>query len=397
MIHCEGNARDDRELLRDLMDSFRNTPHALPDKRKTAELCRGEVESAVKELIARGEGAVDYGSSGANEQFNYYEQHKERFVETLARIPLAAADETVLEVGSLGLFSVLLKKVLGYTAITGLDRRPEQPAMIRATTSIMGKCYTQDILNVDLNKIPDSLPEGKFDKIFCFEVLEHLWFPVRVLAAFRRMLKPGGKLFLSVPNCASAMSLRKMLAMQVPMVWNAFDDTLEKAHFREYTPLSLKYVLAHAGFEELAFDTLYTASSVGDFHPVVQDMYPFPKEKNLNKLLQGDTLFSVSRPTLTERESYPDMLYNTGAFQESYYGEFPETVSLDYYFSKEWLLRNADFNVDAKNSLALPAGGDRQSFKARLKTALKACLDLFPIVVQNIVKSFYHGLRRRDR
>jgi SAM-dependent methyltransferase len=292
--------------------------------------------------------------------------------------------------------------VLGYESIIGMDRMPGKAPMERIAITLLGTTYTQDVLNVDLNTDNHSYLEGEqYDKIFCFEVLEHLWYPMRALALFRRLLKPKGLLFLTVPNCASAMALRKMFAMQVPMVWNAFDDTIEKAHFREYTPLSLKYVLAHAAFEQLAFDTLYTASSVGDFHPAVQDLYPFPGQPELNTLLQGDTLFSIASPSGMPLEAYPDMLYNTGAYQESFYGEFPQTVSLGYYFSADYLRRNAPPQYPSPQSVDSPENSHTAEvtapsipFKARLKFALKALLALFPKPVQSVFRAVYHCIRR---
>jgi 2-polyprenyl-3-methyl-5-hydroxy-6-metoxy-1,4-benzoquinol methylase len=39
-----------------------------------------------------------------------------------------------------------------------------------------------------------------FDKIACFEVLEHLDSPIRALKEFKRVLKADGEIMISVPN-----------------------------------------------------------------------------------------------------------------------------------------------------------------------------------------------------
>lgn len=58
--------------------------------------------------------------------------------------------------------------------------------------------YTQPIDYVcDLLEIP--LPDASLDAIFCTEVLEHVTDPVAVIREFRRLLKPGGMLFLTAP------------------------------------------------------------------------------------------------------------------------------------------------------------------------------------------------------
>jgi SAM-dependent methyltransferase len=47
------------------------------------------------------------------------------------------------------------------------------------------------------------LAEATFDLVICTEVLEHLLWPTSLLGEVRRVLKPGGKLLVSVPNIVS--------------------------------------------------------------------------------------------------------------------------------------------------------------------------------------------------
>lgn len=49
----------------------------------------------------------------------------------------------------------------------------------------------------DITKIP--VEDSSFDAILCTEVLEHVTDPMAVLAEFSRLLKPGGKVYLSAP------------------------------------------------------------------------------------------------------------------------------------------------------------------------------------------------------
>jgi SAM-dependent methyltransferase len=58
--------------------------------------------------------------------------------------------------------------------------------------------YSQPIDYVcDMLEIP--LPDASLDAIICTEVLEHVTDAVAVLREFSRLLKPGGKLFLTAP------------------------------------------------------------------------------------------------------------------------------------------------------------------------------------------------------
>ena len=49
-------------------------------------------------------------------------------------------------------------------------------------------------------------PQGNFDQVILWHVLEHLPNPREVLEEIRRILKPGGRLVLAVPNFSSAQS-----------------------------------------------------------------------------------------------------------------------------------------------------------------------------------------------
>ena len=62
--------------------------------------------------------------------------------------------------------------------------------------------YGRRTLGVDLMSDINALPSAGFDAIYSAHVLEHTPDPRSSLEAFRRLLKPGGKLFLYVPNCS---------------------------------------------------------------------------------------------------------------------------------------------------------------------------------------------------
>jgi SAM-dependent methyltransferase len=57
-----------------------------------------------------------------------------------------------------------------------------------------GATYIADIC--ELNNV---IPDGAFDYVVCTEVLEHTLEPFAAVAEIHRILRPGGRLFLSVP------------------------------------------------------------------------------------------------------------------------------------------------------------------------------------------------------
>lgn len=60
---------------------------------------------------------------------------------------------------------------------------------------------TWDTSGVDIRCDITAIPErdGAFDAILCSEVLEHIPDPLKALAEFRRLLRPGGTLILTAP------------------------------------------------------------------------------------------------------------------------------------------------------------------------------------------------------
>lgn len=79
----------------------------------------------------------------------------------------------------------------------------------------------------DLADMP-QVPTARFDTVVCHQVLEHLPRPWLALAEMRRVLKPGGKLIVSVPHLSRL-------------------HELPHDYFR-YTPQGMQVLLADCGF-----------------------------------------------------------------------------------------------------------------------------------------------------
>ena len=95
--------------------------------------------------------------------------------------------------------------------------------------------------------------DASFDHVTCIEVLEHLFAPHAAAAEIRRVLKPGGRLVVSVPN-AAYWRLRANLLLGV---WNPVGDEQSLAkpwrdpHLRFFTLATLERMLRQAGFAEV--------------------------------------------------------------------------------------------------------------------------------------------------
>ena len=109
----------------------------------------------------------------------------------------------VLDVGC-GVATVSLPIAAAGYSVTAVDidepsirfcRRKAHDAGIKTITFVNGL-------------LQDSLaPDGSYDWVFLADVLEHMDEPVEFLALLRGYLKPGGHLWISVPNETSALSM----------------------------------------------------------------------------------------------------------------------------------------------------------------------------------------------
>jgi 2-polyprenyl-3-methyl-5-hydroxy-6-metoxy-1,4-benzoquinol methylase len=83
-----------------------------------------------------------------------------------------------------------------------------------------------------------ELPEGGFDAVSQFDVLEHLVNPMASVAASVRLLRPEGVLFLYVPNYDSASRL--LMGSDAHFIWPTH-------HLNYYTPVTVTDMLGRAG------------------------------------------------------------------------------------------------------------------------------------------------------
>jgi SAM-dependent methyltransferase len=88
-----------------------------------------------------------------------------------------------------------------------------------------------------------QLPTGSLDLVLCVSVLEHLDDPQGALAEFRRLLAPGGRCLLNVPNWLGKRFLELSAFRLGLSPAEEMDD-----HRRYYDPKDLWPLLVDAGF-----------------------------------------------------------------------------------------------------------------------------------------------------
>lgn len=161
---------------------------------------------------------------------------------------------SILDIGT-GEGNVLFTLRDKFSKLYGLDF--SQTAFDRAQQikSILSD-KEQNKIFFSCNDANQKLPfdDSSFDVILLLAVLEHVFDPYRVLREAKRVLKPGGMLFLSVPNIAFLKQRIHLLFGKLPLsqpvsfnVKNWQECLWDGGHIHYFTLATLKKLLVEVG------------------------------------------------------------------------------------------------------------------------------------------------------
>lgn len=120
---------------------------------------------------------------------------------------------------------------------------------------------------VFVGDIPDApfAPES-FDVITCFDVLEHVYDPLRVMGCVSKWLKPDGIFYVLVPNIDSAES----------RVFKTYWHGLElPRHLSHFAPASLRKLATSVRLEEISLETRRNPAVGTSLRYVWDDIFRF--------------------------------------------------------------------------------------------------------------------------
>ena len=137
---------------------------------------------------------------------------------------LARKNLSVLEVGcAAGATLMRLHEESPHAKLVGIEFNA-QAASLAANFA--------EVLAMDVEKLMNPAWDEQFDYVLLGDVLEHLHEPAQALANLYRVLKPGGKVIISIPNVLHISVVEHLLQG----IWH-YQDTgiLDRTHLRFFT------------------------------------------------------------------------------------------------------------------------------------------------------------------
>jgi SAM-dependent methyltransferase len=167
---------------------------------------------------------------------------------------------------------------------------------------------------LELNETAAALarfrPEAPYDVVVLANVLEHAWDPVLMLAEVRRLLRPGGEVWISCPNAASLWRRifgRAWVNWHVPYhLWhfspNTLQDLLDRANFsiidsKTFTPALwvTQSICLKASRPEGGRNKLFRWAPFVALMTLINRLFVLPFFPNINRRMAGDCLIVVAK------------------------------------------------------------------------------------------------------
>ena len=165
----------------------------------------------------------------------FWHEAKFRLIE---RVAMPAKHDRVLDAGcGSGTISHFLSCHAG--DVVGIDSNPSAITYARDT-------YKASNLQFRLGQFDDLIVDKPFDRIYCIEVVEHLYEHqvAEILSLFRELTNPGAQLFLTTPNYRSAWPLIEWLLDRFALVAKMH----EAQHVSRFTKRKLSAMCERTGW-----------------------------------------------------------------------------------------------------------------------------------------------------
>jgi 2-polyprenyl-3-methyl-5-hydroxy-6-metoxy-1,4-benzoquinol methylase len=217
----------------------------------------------------------------------FWHEAKFRLIE---RVAMPGKGDRVLDAGcGSGTISNFLASYAG--DVTGIDSNPSAIDYAR-------DAFKAPNLQFRLGQFDDLKGDKPFDRIYCIEVIEHLYENqvADVLSLFYELTTPGGQLFLTTPNYRSVWPLIELLLDRFALV-----ATLQEVqHVTRFTKKKLSTMCQRTGWK---------VQQIGTFNGVAPFVAPlsYPLAREFEKwehkwhlFLPGHLLFCICQKGIVE-------------------------------------------------------------------------------------------------
>ena len=128
--------------------------------------------------------------------------------------------------------------------------------------------------------------DASVDFVICTEVVEHLYNPAHVLKEIARVLRPGGRLYLTTNNVAYWFYALRLLKGETNLDHDMGQITVDfereyphdwRGHVRFYSISQLKEMLVQAGLERFVLETTYDTTDIPTGAPVSKRLKSYLK------------------------------------------------------------------------------------------------------------------------
>lgn len=144
----------------------------------------------------------------------------------------------------------------GFDAVAGVEVEPDRLAEFQARVSARPDADRFDLRLETAEALSD--PDGSFDAVIAIETLEHVVDDAQAAAEAFRVLRPGGALYITVPNRGFPFETHSFVirGRERRSKWYPFVPWIRPLHqristARNFRPPDLRRLLAPAGFVEV--------------------------------------------------------------------------------------------------------------------------------------------------
>lgn len=172
---------------------------------------------------------------------------------------------TILDLGTgpgvLGRYLATSKECV----IDGVESHPLQAEMAAPAYRKL------EVADLEQARLADLFPGNQYDIIICADLLEHLRDPGRILDQLPALLRPAGRVLLSIPNVAYAGLIADLIAGNFHY---SPEGLLDATHLRFFTRKSLLSLLASHGLSVTGLDTVPMQLQQSEFRARFPDALP---------------------------------------------------------------------------------------------------------------------------